>query len=215
MPKGDPKRPWQGAETRLGVKMFGRGPKGSHPNEAGIGFALTRLRPPILAEGEETISASPELVSAELTAAEYKTVREDCGLSVAEAAVFHDVRERIIERWQDAGPPSGAARELLTLRAKIEEAARSALKLYDKALRENPTIDAVDLYRYREWSYEESVPASEGLPHGAHNRIIAKTASLLAEQGIPVRIEYWAPDTFKGEAPDPDLPGFLSAPRDD
>ncbi len=172
----DFKRPRQGAETRLG-------------------WALLRLRPATLDQGQVVVQMSNDPDTAELTGAEYKTLREECGLSVSESANFHDVREGTVKKWEKTAPPRGAARELLTVRAQIDTAARTALEVYLNALAKNPTIEGVDLYRYEAWAYAESVPASEGLPHGAHNRIIAKTADLLADNGIPVKIEYWSPDT--------------------
>lgn len=211
----DPKRPWQGAEMRLGLKIFGRYIGGRQQPGAGIGWALHRLRPSVLAQGEVTIEMSNEPDTAELTGAEYKTLREECGLSVSEAADFHDVRERNVEKWEKDAPPPGAAFELLTLRAQIEMAAGKALELYLNAISKNPEIDGVDLYRYEAWAYAESAPASEGLPHGAHNRIIAKTADLLADNDISVKIEYWSSDGGKGNVPDPELLDFISRPRDD
>lgn len=190
----DAKRPWHGAETRLGVKIGltnfpGRGA------ETGIGWALLRLRPPILREGEIDVPAPavPELV--ELTGAEFRTLREDCGLSLAEAAAFHEVRERTVKKWERDGPTEGAAAELTVLRARIEAAAETALEAYLTALSEGDDVQGADLYRYEAWSYPDSRPAAEGLPHGAHNRLISRTADLLASEGIPVSIVYWSPDT--------------------
>lgn len=198
MPVPDCKRPWQGAETRLGLKIFGRDIAGKQQPEAGIGWALHRLRPSVLDQGEVAIQMSNNLDTAGLTGAEYKTLREECGLSVSELAEFHDVREGTVKKWEKTAPPRGAAFELLTLRAQIDMAAAKALELYLKTLSKSPDIEGVDLYRYESWAYAESVPASEGLPHGAHNRIIAKTADLLADNGVSVKIEYWFPDSAKG-----------------
>lgn len=211
----DSKRPWQGAETRLGIRIFGRDTVGKQQPEAGIGWALHRLRPSILAQGEAAIPMPNDPDTADLTGAEYKTLREECGLSVSEAADFHDVREGTVKKWEKTAPPPGAAFELLSLRRQIDAAARKALEVYLNALSNNSEIEGVDLYRYEAWAYAESVPASEGLPHGAHNRIIAKTADLLADNGISLKIEYWSPESAKGLISDPELPDFISRPRDD
>lgn len=174
--------------------IFGRDTVTKRQPEAGIGWALHRLRPPVLAQGEVVIPASNNPEVTNLTGAEYKTLREECGLSVSEAADFHDVREGTVARWEKVAPPAGAASEMLSLRAQIEVAARKALQVYQNALSQNPDIEGVDLCRYESWAYAESVPASEGLPHGSHNKIIAKTADLLADNGVSVKIEYWSPN---------------------
>lgn len=181
----DRKRPWHGPELRLGIKMFQR-----HP-EMGLGWALLRMRPHMLDDGEAAVPQADIPTSMDLTGAEYRTLREDCGLSILEAAEFHDVREGTIKAWEKASPPSGAAGELLGLRARIEASARKALDVYLAALAKRPEIGGVDLYRYEGWSYPDSAPAAEGLPHGAHNRLVSKTADLLAANQVSVTIEYW------------------------
>ncbi|MYG27714.1 MAG: hypothetical protein F4213_17115 [Boseongicola sp. SB0677_bin_26] len=191
----DPKRPWQGAEKRLGLKLFGRGGAGSQQPDAGIGWMLLRLRPPVIEEGEVPVPAPDLPDHVDLSAAEYRTLREDCGLSLAETAVFHAVRQGTVKRWETAGPPGGAAAELAGLRAQIEVAANVAARNYLDALAERPDIDGVELYRYQTWSYPETRQGVEGLPHGAHNRLIARTADLLATCYVPVRILYAEPDS--------------------
>lgn len=206
----DPKRPWQGAETRLGLKVFGRDTAHRQQTEAGLGWALLRMRPSTIDEGEIKVPPTGTPDRIDLTGAEYRTLREDCGLSISEAAVFHDVRQRSIEKWEQTAPPGGAADEMVSLRSRIEAAAAAATEVYLDALSKRPEIEGVDIYRYEAWSYPESVPAEEGLPHGAHNRLISKTADLLAATGVSVKIEYWAADTAKGQSPEPDLPDFIA-----
>ena len=172
------KRPWQGADRKQ--------------SDAATGWALHRLRRPILNEGEIAVSASDLPDQAELTNAEYRTLREECGLSLSEAADFHDVREGTVKKWEKSAPPGGAAAELIGLRIQIDAAARTALEVYLNALSQNPDIEGVDLYRYQAWAYPESAPAAEGLPHGAHNTLVSKTADLLASHQVPVTIEYWS-----------------------
>ena len=190
----DAKRPWQGAETRLRLKIFGRDTSDKMQPDAGYGWALHRLRRPILDEGEIAVPMSDLPDHIELTGAEYWTLREECGLSISEISEFHDVREDTIKKWGKFAPPGGAAAELIGLRMKIEVAARKALDVYMNALSQNPDIEGVDLYRFHTWAYPKSAPASEGLPHGAHNRLISKTADLLAANQVQVTIEYWSPD---------------------
>ena len=189
----DRKRPWQGAKTRLGLKLFGRNVTDRQQPDAGIGWMLLRLRPPVIEEGEAPVPTPdlPEQVN--LTGAEYRTLREDCGLSLAETAEFHDVRQGTVKRWETAGPPGGAAAELAGLRAQVEAAANVAVRTYLDALAERPEIDGVELYRYQAWAYPETRQFAEGLPHGAHNRLIARTADLLAACHVPVTILYAEP----------------------
>lgn len=186
------KRPWQGAETHLGLNIFGRDVGGRQRPSAGVGWALLRLRPPVINEGSVDILPTLAQIDLDLTGAEYRTLREDCGLSIAEAADFHGVREGAIKAWERKGPPSGAAGELATLRARIESAAAAALEQARRIVTERADMGGVDLYRYEAWAYPHSQPATEGLPHGAHNRLIARTADLLAVDGISVAIRYGA-----------------------
>lgn len=193
----DRKRPWHGAEKRLGLKLFGRNVTDRQQPDAGIGWMLLRLRPPVLEEGEVPVPPPDLPEHVDLTGAEYRTLREDCGLSLAETAEFHDVRQGTVKKWEADGPPGGAAAELAGLRAQIEAAANLAVRTYLDSLAERPEIDGVELYRYQAWAYPETRQADEGLPHGAHNRLISRTADLLATCYVPVRILYAEP----GSAP--------------
>ena len=190
----DAKRPWQGAVTRLGLKISGRDTLGRQQPDAGYGWALHRFHRPTVDEGEIAIPVSDVPDHTELTGAEYRTLREECGLSISESAEFHNVREGTIKKWEKDAPPGGATAELIGLRMQIETAARKALDVYMNALSQNSAIEGVDLYRYETWAYPKSAPASEGLPHGAHNTLISKTADLLAANQVSVTIEYWSPD---------------------
>lgn len=187
------KRPWQGAERRLGLKLFGRDLTDRQQPDAGIGWMLLRLRPPVIEEGEVPVPAPGLPEQVDLTGAEYRTLREDCGLSLAETAEFHDVRQGTVKRWETTGPPGGAAAEMAGLRAQIEAAANVAVRTYLDALAERPKIDGVEIYRYQSWAYPETRQFAEGLPHGAHNRLIARTADLLAACYVPVTILYAVP----------------------
>lgn len=153
----------------------------------------------------------------QLTPAERKTLREDCGLSVADAADWLGVEKRTLEGWEagKADPKHGAYLDLATLRARLGVVAGESLLLAQAQIAAHPEISGqpVELIRYTVQDYPHTQPAREGLPHGAHNRLIAMTADALAGAGIKTVIEYrgagsWAPTTtpeaggWETDAPD-------------
>lgn len=186
MPK-ETKRQCPIPETILGLSIFGGS---ENQPQAGIGWCLWRVRQPIEKQGEHLIINKPHVIPLKLTGAEYSTLRNDCGLSLKETAKFHDVRERTILNWDKTSPPPHAAGELANLRQQIEISANESLGLYHKLIAENPDISGVQIYKYHSGDYGVSMPAKEGLLHGAHNRIIIEVAYKLTAAQIPFEIIY-------------------------
>jgi hypothetical protein len=128
-----------------------------------------------------------------VTSAEYRTLREACGLTVRDAAAFHRVAERTIVHWESErnGIPDGAAEELRELNATIEHGVVTALKLAAEVRPRDGEPDAVALVRFRTPErYAGSRPAGEGLSHACHNAMIGRIMAALERAGKPVTISW-------------------------
>lgn len=197
MMKDAPLRPWSSTGLRLGIKVGKHGP----PGETSLGWALLRLGPRPVTSGETAVDDAVVAVRP-LGAAEYRTLREDCGLSVREAAEWHQINERTLGYWESPdreGPRAGAAADLIYLRAQLARAADTALALVKSQIAAHPDLSgqSVDLARYTAHDYPFTQPAAEGLPHGAHNRLLALTAEALAKADIDVEISYRGTGRFE------------------
>ena len=128
-----------------------------------------------------------------MNAAEYRTLREACGMTVRDAAAFHQVAERTIVHWETERNriPPGAAGELTQLNAQIDRAALEAVDLYREQRERRGELDAVALTRYRTAEdYATSRAAREGLPHACHNALVARTMPALERIGARVAISW-------------------------
>jgi transcriptional regulator with XRE-family HTH domain len=128
-----------------------------------------------------------------VTAAEYRTLREACGLSLQAAADFHDVSIRTVQHWETGrnNVPDGAGEELGRLNAGIERAVSEAVGLYREKGGEHGAPDVVALVRYRsDEDYAGSRAAREGLPHACHNALIGRLKLALERVGARVEISY-------------------------
>jgi transcriptional regulator with XRE-family HTH domain len=128
-----------------------------------------------------------------LTSAEYRTLREACGLSQQAAATFHNVSLRTINHWEEGrnNIPDGAARELLGLNATIERGVENALTLVGELAGQHGEPDVIALTRYRTAAdYANSRAASEGLPWPCHNALTARTMTALERIGARVTISW-------------------------
>jgi len=129
-----------------------------------------------------------------MTSAEYRTLREACGLSVRDAAAFHDVAERTIVHWETGrnGIPDGAGEQLMRLNARIERAVLEVVDLYVDQRDRHGEPDTVALTRFRTAKdYAGSRAALEGLPHACHNALTGRTMVALERIGARVEIA-WA-----------------------
>jgi len=121
-----------------------------------------------------------------MTAAEYRTLREACGLSQRDAAVFHDVSLRTIGHWETGrnNVPAGAAEEMRGLNDAIERGVENMLTLVDELAGQHGAPDAVALTRYRTaGDYAGSRPDREGLPYPCHNALIGRAMLALRRLG--------------------------------
>lgn len=174
-------RPWDREKLRLGLKL----------DTNRHGWWLFRLEH-IGDRGEVPIDQDTEKMQPAdyaLTSAEFAALRRDCGLSQAEAREFLGTSQKTMSHWENRlGAPAqnyGRANDLAALRNGMANAVKATVNL----AREKGTTD-VDLFAYRAGDYSTSVPASEGLPHGAHWRLLTLTADALTAIGCNVTIRY-------------------------
>ena len=128
-----------------------------------------------------------------MNSAEYRTLREACGMTARDAAAFHGVAERTIVHWESArnGIPDGAAEELMRLNARIDRAVLEAVDLYTDLHAKHGETDAVNLFRYRTAEdYARCRAAGEGLAHACHNALIGRMMTALARIGARVVIAW-------------------------
>ena len=129
-----------------------------------------------------------------MTAAEYRTIREACGLSQQGAADLHSVRLRTIQHWE-AGRnaiPAGASAELRDLDRRLEHAVTEGVRLYHDKRGEFGDPSAVVLVRYRTpAAFAGSRPDAEGLTLDTHSALIGRLRRALEAVGAPVTIA-WA-----------------------
>lgn len=179
-----PKRPWDdtGARQRLGLKV------GGSPNRAAglsIGWWLFKVASAKDRTGETPVPHSP-IKGRALSAAEFRTLRAECGLSQSEAQELYGVAQKTISHWENRrGATEEVALTLQALRSHIDDAVEAAVAQACEL-----GAKTVDLYAYRANEYQSSTPASEGLPHGAHWRLLSLTASALMDKGVEVNITY-------------------------
>ena len=133
-----------------------------------------------------------------MNSAEYRTLRESCGLSQPAAAGFHDVAIRTIAHWETGrnSVPAGAAEEIGRLNATLERAVLEAIDLAEDLKRLHGWPDAVALTRYRtEDAFAASRAAREGLAHACHNALLARIQVALERIGYRVTVA-WADPAF-------------------
>lgn len=207
-----PIRPWSRQGVRLGIKMHWQ--MTDNGGKQAIGWVLMRMGPGVHAQGETRVPQADLPRPRALTHAERRSLREDCGLSRREAAEWHGVTERTIGYWEDGtGAPNEAADvDLMALRLRLDAAASQTVETAKAVIAVHPEIagQPVDLAKYKPQDYPRTEQAREGLPHGAHNRLVNLTAAALAREGIDTIIDYrgageWDPSAdpegFSGDTP--------------
>jgi DNA-binding transcriptional regulator YiaG len=132
-----------------------------------------------------------------MTGAEFKTIREACGLSVQDFSKIIAVEERTIRYWE-AGKQSprspDVAETLLSIDRQLDTTADAVLQLV-KSAPEKPA--EIVLLRYREdgdlWS---ALPEWQPLPATCHAAGIARSRAALADLHVKTRIVYFEPDQY-------------------
>lgn len=183
-------RPWHRDQTRLGLKISSDRNLGT-----GIGWWLYRLES-VGQHGEVNVPGPrPSGVQLIYTAAEFAILRRECGLSQSEAIQYlGGPAQKTFSIWENKlGAPIGGgekrAEGLAGLRAAMDQAVQTSVALA-KHKRDEDGVIGIDLYAYRAGDYVTSKPALEGLPHGAHMRLLALTAAALTAEGFNVTIDY-------------------------
>lgn len=129
-----------------------------------------------------------------MNSAEYKALREACGLSQEDAALFHNVGLWMLAEWERGGDdvPPTAIEELQRLDAALERAVLEAIDHVEEVRDQKPGPAVVALSRYRtKAGYDASRAGREGLLHACHDALIARTAAALRRVGAVVTI-VWA-----------------------
>lgn len=133
-------------------------------------------------------------IGGRMTSAEYRTLREACGLSQQDAVVFHGVSPRTIQHWETGrnNVPAGAAQELRDLNALIERGVQNWLALASEVVAKHGALDGIRLFRYRTAEdYAGSKPDLEGLPWPCHNALIGRVLAAMRRDGRAVEVA-WA-----------------------
>jgi transcriptional regulator with XRE-family HTH domain len=132
-----------------------------------------------------------------MTGAEFKTIREACGLSVREFSKIIAVEERTIRYWEagkQSPRTSDVAEALFNIDVFLDKTANTVLQLV-KSATAKPT--EIVLLRYREdgdlWT---AMPEWKPLPVTCHAAGIARSRAALADLHIKTRIVYFEPNQY-------------------
>ena len=132
-----------------------------------------------------------------MTPAEYRTLREACGLSQQQAALFHNVSLRTIGHWEEGRNkiPPGCEEELYGLDALIQRGVENILTLVAELAEQHgqPTVVALTRYRTAQ-DYLGSRADREGLPWPCHGAMIGRAMGALNRSGRRAEVT-WAPST--------------------
>jgi DNA-binding XRE family transcriptional regulator len=129
-----------------------------------------------------------------MTNAEFKTLREACGLSQRVAAQLLGNNERTVRYWEDgtSAVPNDAAELVTTIDATLSNAAREALQLAQSLRAKHDAPEAITLFRYSSdaelWAARVDM---QGLPTTCHAALLYRARALLIDDGFTVEI-HWA-----------------------
>lgn len=132
-----------------------------------------------------------------MTGAEFKTIREACGLSVQDFSKIIAVEERTIRYWESGkqSPRSpDVAETLLSIDRHLDASTEAVLQLVKSA----PELPAdIVLLRYREdgdlWA---AMPEWRPMPATCHAAGIARARAALADLHVKTRIVYFESDQY-------------------
>ncbi|MEJ0017496.1 MAG: hypothetical protein WDN25_13215 [Acetobacteraceae bacterium] len=124
-----------------------------------------------------------------MSPAEYRTVREACGLSLQAAAVLHGVPFQTVEGWEVGRltVPTSAAGDLRTINARIERGAQMAVQIWEDSTATEPVM----LVRYRspdDYARRRDLGADLAWP--CYEALVVRMMLALERAGATVRVEY-------------------------
>jgi len=129
-----------------------------------------------------------------LTAAELKTIRESCGLTVPDFASLVGVDERTLRYWESGktAPKTADIYDLLLgVNDRIEVCVAQAVQQVKAIIAAHGKPAEIALLRYREnadlWHY---LPDWRPLPCTCHGAMLARTRSALADLHVATKIVY-------------------------
>ena len=142
-----------------------------------------------------------------MNGAEFKTLREACGLTVPDMAKLavsprtgEPVGERTIRYWESGSVPvpDDAATMLKQIDVMLSQSASQAMETWRAAAKEHGQgPDMVYLVRYREnedlWKYR---PDMKGLPATCHAALINRVRLALWEVGCATQIVWMEPAEY-------------------
>lgn len=142
-----------------------------------------------------------------MNGAEFKTLREACGLSVPDMAKLavspktgEPVGERTVRYWESGSfnVPVDVAQMLTNLDAMLNHAAEQALEVWRDAVKKHGHgPDMVYLVRYREnedlWKYRTDM---KGLPATCHSALINRVRLALWSVGCATKIVWMEPGEY-------------------
>lgn len=137
-----------------------------------------------------------------MTAAELRTLREACGLSLPQLAAMADVQERTARYWESgqSAVPADVADIVLKLDAHLNLCAHQAVAAVADFARAHPGQQLADivLLRYRGDADLHRYRADmQGLPATTHAAIVYRTRAALEGEGIASRIVYMVPEAYQ------------------
>jgi DNA-binding XRE family transcriptional regulator len=129
-----------------------------------------------------------------LTGAEYRTLRELCGLTQWQAADIHGVSLRTVQHWEEErnGIAVQFGSQMRSLNGQIDEWVRLCVEMARS--REPPSSGggaSVKIARYRsEDAYEGSDYDARGLPFSCHCALVGRKLIALEQAGYTVSVEF-------------------------
>ena len=128
-----------------------------------------------------------------MSPAEFKTLREACGLSQQAAAAFLAVHLNTVQQWESGRSrvAAGAGEDMQRLDAQMERAVLEMIDTWREKAAEFGEPAMISLARWRgAEAYAGTHHAAGGLPYGAHCALIGRAATALRRLGAPVEISY-------------------------
>jgi transcriptional regulator with XRE-family HTH domain len=110
-----------------------------------------------------------------LTNAEFKTIRQQVGLSTEQLAKLLNLEPESIRRWEQGvyTIPSEAIEVLLLMQKNFLTMLKSIIDGYDSLIKNNPTVKEVVLIRYHKDDFEKWNGKKFGpMPEGFHARLV-------------------------------------------